>query len=313
MVDLIVSLTTTQFRINKIKPVLTRILDEQVGPTGAPIHLSFRVYLNLPRHLKRHVPDWLPLIEASHRNFIISYCEKDYGPITKIFPLMLNIYNSFNSSCFENYLSLSKVWIVTVDDDILYDVNFVQSVYEVILASPASKSSGSSYAYAFSCVKWNHINNSFNPSVKYTPLKSQSLPSTTSLILEGYMGAIYNLACFYPFTQFIDYVNKSAGQNKDCFRSDDFVISYFLNQNRTIIEQVQTPSWNKTKFWNNQHTIILQYGKDSNALHANNHFFDRYKMAASFLERTHPTSLSDSSKLLENDDDRNPSLPRRLQ
>lgn len=307
MVDVIVSLTTTQARINKMRRVITRILNEQVGPMGASARGSckcaYRVCLNIPVHLKNHVPDWLSTMESSHPNFIIHYCEKDYGPITKLFPLILNRDQFFEPTCSKDSLERGNhTWIVTIDDDILYDVTFVQSVYDVIsMASPnlnlTQNVSTPTFpcAYAFSCVKWNRTKNIFTPTVKYTPLKSQHETTTTSLILEGYMGAIYNLACFYPFTQFIDYVNKSSGKNRDCFRSDDFVISYFLNKKETTIEQVQTPTWNKTKFWNNRRSVLLDYGKDKNALHANNQFFDRYKKAANFIRTIYSTEETTTS------------------
>lgn len=280
-VELVLTMTTTKIRLPKIKPVLVRILKEQtlVDPG------DYKLILFLSSNLKKHVPDWLNEISDSYDNFQIEYCEKDYGPITKIFPFVLNIERLYASEYIKYCVENGTFWVTTIDDDIMYDTKFVKSVMNIVTSS---KNRPNPYnvksAYAFSCVKWDPDTNRFTPSVKYTHLDSYTEQGAKSkLIVEGYMGAIYNLSCFYPFQDFVEYVNTTAGRNKDCFRSDDFVISYFLNHKNTFIEQVSSSDWNKTKFWNNRKRTLTDYGQSQDALHSDNRCFDRYKKVVEYM------------------------------
>ena len=282
-VKLLVTMTTTKFRLSKIKPVLIRIIKEQLEVEIC----SFIMFLFLPMNLKDKIPEWLEEFEKANNNFNIKYCEKDYGPITKLFPFILNLDTFYDSEYINECVNNGSMWITTIDDDILYDTKFIRNIINIISLPKKSKIPENfvNHALAFSCVKWNPTTNMFYPSIKYTPINS-SKDIGQQLILEGYMGVVYNLSCFYPFTEFINYVNNTSGKNQDCFRSDDFVISYFINmKNNTFIEQVFTHEWNKTKFWNDRRNILTNYSQNHDALHSNNSSFERYKKAADHIQK----------------------------
>ena len=75
-VDIVVSFTTTPYRVDKIQLVLNSIKRQSIKPN--------RIYVNIPWKFKRDnsdyvIPEWL----KSDPNIIINRT-KDYGPATKL-------------------------------------------------------------------------------------------------------------------------------------------------------------------------------------------------------------------------------------
>lgn len=73
---IVISLTTIQSRIRFIKPVILSILNQS--------HDFDVLYLNIPRTYK--VRESLRSIDD--KRFVLNFCEKDYGPITKLVPTL---------------------------------------------------------------------------------------------------------------------------------------------------------------------------------------------------------------------------------
>ena len=109
---MIISLTTIPQRINNIKETLNSLINQNVK--------AEKIILNLPEYCKLHkskyiIPDFVK--EMVNKDEIeINYCDRDYGPATKLYPLSIK-YNS---------LGLDKN-IIVVDDDCIYDPNLVKS------------------------------------------------------------------------------------------------------------------------------------------------------------------------------------------
>ncbi len=102
---IVVSLSTTPHRIDKIGPTLDTLLRQ-----NAPIKA---IYLNIPYIFKRNntmykIPDWLLRIPN-----ITILRSKDYGPATKLLGTLANADLPANAI------------IITVDDDVYYPKNLV--------------------------------------------------------------------------------------------------------------------------------------------------------------------------------------------
>ena len=99
----VISLTTIPSRIDKIKPTLISILDQTMKVD--------QIYINIPYFsLKGEeyiIPEWLIKLH----NIKINRVEKDYGPSTKLLPI----------------LKKEKNLIIVVDDDVIYGSRMVEN------------------------------------------------------------------------------------------------------------------------------------------------------------------------------------------
>lgn len=114
------SMTTLPDRIPNIIEPIKHILNQT--------HPLDILYLHIPdrtlRGKKYVLPDnFLRNFDGYPTQIVINYCGKDYGPITKLAPV-LDIEKDPNT------------YIVTFDDDIIADKNLVKILYEKILQYP---------------------------------------------------------------------------------------------------------------------------------------------------------------------------------
>jgi hypothetical protein len=103
----VVMLTTTPERIDKIKVTLNSLLDQTYAPDA--------IYLAIPKisritNKPYPVPGWL----KNHPIIKILYCDKDYGPATKFIPAFLE----------EKENPSTK--IIVVDDDRVYGKSLIE-------------------------------------------------------------------------------------------------------------------------------------------------------------------------------------------
>lgn len=105
---IIVSLTTSPKRIDKIKPVIDCLMNQTTKPT--------LIYLNLPHVFKRDGStfDKIPDFIENNKIIIVNRCE-DIGPITKILPTIEKEKNSKNTV------------IISIDDDILHNDDKIET------------------------------------------------------------------------------------------------------------------------------------------------------------------------------------------
>ena len=103
----VVTLTTIPERIDKITVTLNSLLDQTRSPDA--------IYLAIPKisritNKPYPVPGWL----KNHPIIKILYCDKDYGPATKLIPAFLK------------YKDKPDTKIIVVDDDLIYPVFLIE-------------------------------------------------------------------------------------------------------------------------------------------------------------------------------------------
>ena len=114
--QVIVSLTTTPVRINKIWPTLTSIMLQSVQPE--------KIYLWIPKKFKRFPENEigeLPYFIKDNPLIQVEYIETDFGPASKLLP------------CLQSP-SLQDKKIIVIDDDRLYPRHLIRDLlhYEKI-------------------------------------------------------------------------------------------------------------------------------------------------------------------------------------
>jgi len=111
----VITLTTIPSRIDKIKPTLISLLDQSMKVD--------KIYLNIPYFsLKGEeyiIPEWLTKLH----NITINRVEKDYGPATKLLPIL-------------NKEKLDNPKIIVVDDDVIYGSRMVENYIKNFNGNP---------------------------------------------------------------------------------------------------------------------------------------------------------------------------------
>lgn len=181
--DIIVSLTTTPERIDKIETTLKSILDQSRSPK--------EIRLNIPdfslREKKEYIiPEYIKKLSSVK----IIRCA-DYGPATKLIPSIKSLNNDQN--------------ILVIDDDRLYPRWLVDKLHKLLLKQ-------NDYVIALSgwivpddltdkpTTWWSSI--TFKPPA---PIKSNRLLKKRKVdIIQGYAGYVVK-PCFFNIDQICDY------------------------------------------------------------------------------------------------------------
>lgn len=193
----IISLTTIPPRINKLRGTLASLLIQ-----------SYRVdeiYINIPhtslKGIKYKVPKWLSNLD----NIKINWCERDYGPSTKLLPSLIK----------ENKDTI----IIIVDDDIIYGTKMVEShIYEFY----RRKCKDALTIFGWSINKNLNIIRGVKTFPRYFGIKKVDL-------LAGYSSFLVTPEMFPP--GIFDY-SKAP---KECIYVDDVWISGWLTVNKINI------------------------------------------------------------------------------
>lgn len=188
---LVVSLSTLPSRVNNIKPVLKSILKNTLKPD--------LIYLNIPKFSMREKVEYKinPKNVEFDPKIIVNRIDTDYGPITKLYPVL------------EKETDPDTV-IICIDDDIIYDKNLIQTLYDQSVQNPES------------CIcsrGWSYINlgKTFIP--VFFPLYFVKKVK----ILQCFAGVLYKRSFFENIQKFKKFMNV-----KECFTTDDIIISKFL-------------------------------------------------------------------------------------
>jgi hypothetical protein len=244
----IISLTTSPKRISQIKPSIDRIMEQTILPD--------EIVLNLPHVFKRNGETFgdLPEFITTNPLIKINRCE-DIGPATKILPTA-KLYSD------------PETIIISIDDDILYTPNMIETYLKYSSMFPDVVVSSSS----------NYLR-----SAPPKNINESDLPENTyfSEFLEGYSGVLYK-------KRFLDIIMRDLTDEyifqlpKYCFQSDDFLLSNLLTKNGIPI------------FIINKSDVVehpLEYGEGKDALHhgadetslGNN---DNYDKCAHYMNET---------------------------
>lgn len=192
---IVVSLSTTPHRINKIEPTI-RSLEQQNSLPNA-------IYLNIPYMFKRDkmlyvIPSWL-----KSNKLITVLRTNDYGPATKLLGTL------------EKANLPQNAIIITVDDDAIYPANLIlQLAYKAVLnPKQAIGIIGADIEYD------KHGLIASNSELGFKKIKSADAFVN---ILQGYAGVAYRRSFFKS-----DIFDITTAP-QECINSDDLYISYNL-------------------------------------------------------------------------------------
>lgn len=199
--NIIVSLTTTPYRIDTIKPILESISRQTIQPS--------KIYVNIPWRFKRDdseykIPGWL----KAYPNVVINRT-KDYGPATKLVATL------------EKERDPETI-IITIDDDTIYTKHIVRDLVKQYLYQEVAKNSaitGTAFNFIFL----------IDQDLYY---KSIICPSCDSVIVVGVGSVAYRRSFFKEdIFSFWDRIPLT------CTVSDDLMISaYLLKNNINIVK-----------------------------------------------------------------------------
>ena len=232
-VDIVVSLTTTPYRIDTIKPVLDAILRQSIKPT--------RIYVNIPWRFKREdieyvIPAWL----KTYPNIIINRT-KDYGPATKLIATLEKEHDP-------------KTIIITVDDDQVYPKHAVRDLVKQYLFDSYSKNA---------VITGLGLNFLFfqDAELSHSPVFTGG---TASSIVIGASSAAYKRAFFKD-----DIFLLTENVPLSCFLSDDLMISGYLLANKINIIKASGVFYNLPLIYLRK-TLPSSFTKDALSNGANN-------------------------------------------
>ena len=227
----VVSLTTSPKRLPHIGKVIQTIYSQNVKPD--------KIYLNIPSIFKRtgeSYPDIMPEeLSASFNNIVWNKCGEDVGPGTKLHGTLQVIPED------------EDVWIITIDDDILYLPYTIEM-------------------YARTITTFQPIDPKFAMGLAGFEFRERTISPVLDFgevdILEGYGSACYHRSFFNK--SWTSYLNKCI-ENKDCRLSDDIFISNWLSLRNIKRVNMSAPWISRKLMWANK--CILSYGNESDALH----------------------------------------------
>jgi len=195
----VVSLSTLPSRIKNLDKVIESIFKNKIKPD--------LIYINIPKYSKRekkeyNVPENLKNIERVKINII----DKDYGPITKLYPTLLKEIEP-------------DTIIICIDDDKIYDKNLIKHLLSV------------SKRYEEDCIcvsGWNYLNLGFYALPVSIPINNVV---RNVKILQCYNGVLYK-------RRFFEDDFKDIIKCKECLTTDDILISKYLKYKNIKIKSV---------------------------------------------------------------------------
>lgn len=250
---IVVSFTTTPYRIDKIKPVLDFLFAESI-----PIKT---IYVNIPHIFKRDnipyiIPTWL---QQEVRVKILR--TQDYGPGTKLLGTL------------EQANLPKNAIIITVDDDVQYPKNML-----LYLAYKAKQNP--SFAVGFSGMNphYNKHGQIITDSLGGIGLKSDLRDKAFVSILEGFAGIAYRRKFFD------DKVFNIQNAPRECINSDDLYLSFYLAEKGIPRQVVRTKAMSLDRIaWN------PEVGLQQDALHQlSPRPAERHRACVAFMKEQNP-------------------------
>jgi hypothetical protein len=234
---IIASLTTTPYRIDLIKPTIDSILNQTIPIDAIELNIP-QVFLRTGEIYK--IPDWLSILErdSNYTNCKISiFRTEDYGAITKVAPTLLR------------YKNAEDAFIWSVDDDFVYPVNMLATLYREYIPTKHRLLSHSGGNWTYDSDKLNCIN--------YNTHRMEGVVD----FFEGFAGVLYPPSLIKD-----DFENYVIDTSKllDNRNSDDILLSnYFALQNIKMYN-CYYPYSNNRQFLN---LGKQNYGTNNDALH----------------------------------------------
>ena len=242
--NVIVSMTTTPYRIKHIEAALQSIF--------AQTKQADRIYVNVPSIFEREgTPYTIPESLLRIPKVVVNHCEHDYGPATKLLGV-LNIEED------------PETMVVTIDDDIYYPDNLLETYVKLGQSNPDAVFSPTGFNIQL-----------HRPPGQLIQLNNEHLGRIS--IVEGFGSIAYRRKFFD------DSIYAIKDYPTNCYLSDDLVISNYLEKKRISKLYVRSRKLNRG------HLKLLDIGQNSDALHngANGLCEDnesRYRDAAAYLD-----------------------------
>jgi hypothetical protein len=267
-------MTTTKSRINRIKTVLECLLEKQFDDKEENTCVDFVLRLHLHENIIG-IPKFITQLQLKHPTIFHVITEgKDYGPITKVIPLILDDTISKD---------FKKDWVITVDDDIQYNSAFIEDIHAYVNGIDISKHRP---CFSLSCLNWNIQLNTF--SVCEYDNHQTDVSERNHMVLEGYMGNVFPLDVFYSSgCDFMTYIQNTTLAHLCCFESDDVVLSYFCILKKWPIHQANYQHMNKALFWKKRERFLTRHAMKT-PLHTSNKNFSKYIMACNMIKLEYP-------------------------
>jgi hypothetical protein len=239
------SFTTSPTRIHAIEPVLNRLLS-QTYPCDS-------IHINIPRRFARTGESYTLPAFLNHPKIKLNWFDTDDGPIMKVAGTVRTIPQN------------EDVWIVYMDDDILYPEKMLEYYAKYI-----SKNKKQVYAPC---------------GFTYHPDKVYEWGTYSKIgVPEGYGSVCAHRSFFGP--DFLEYVS-TVTKNKDCRLSDDMVMGWYFEKSRIPIRQLYESDFNDKFILKH---CVMDHGNQEDAIHngASGTFqeqghADKYKRARAFL------------------------------
>jgi len=211
--NIVVSLTTTLDRINKIQPVLKSLYRQSIKPD--------RIYLNISRdrgdgNEKYIIPAWLKTDPK-----VIVNRTKDYGPAIKLIGTLEKEHDP-------------DTIIITVDDNHIYPKHSIRDIVKQYLLGTYK----TNYKLS-SVVTTDGLNILFKPNFELEE-KPITLGDRPSLNVLGSSVVAYKRKFFKD-----DIFSLMDNMPKNCFLSDDFMVSTYLLSKGIGIVKISGISYNK--------------------------------------------------------------------
>lgn len=227
--NIITSCTTSPSRINKMNDTIYTLQKQTVKPS--------KLLLNLPYKFSRTNESYIiPDNFKNNKNITINRLEMDYGPATKLVGAVLKIPKD------------EDTWIVVHDDDQLYFQKLVENYIDYI-----TKVNNKKIGFTVS---------GFNFKTDYTGTISDDFDLSRVQVCEGFMSYCVHRSVFED--DFIPYMNFVL-KNKDCYLSDDLIISNYIAKKDVSIKMINSPNINRGLYWRSG--CLLEYGLQEDALH----------------------------------------------
>ena len=193
----IVSMTTIPSRVKLLPVCLTSIQKQTVPPS--------KIYLHIPLHSSKGEYDWNELnniVQEFSPMVHLNIIDTDYGPITKLLPVLK--------------LNISSENIVLVDDDVVYSPD----IMHILLQGHHLQAVGF---------------RGFSDDFKYiTNVKKP----TEVFYLETYHGVLYKR---HLFTDTIfSFFENTIHHQPECKYTDDLVIGAYIRRNREKLWVIET-------------------------------------------------------------------------
>ena len=220
-----VTMTTSPKRLSRVGGVLATLDLTNVA----------KIYIVLPylygRNKKKYSQKLIARIKKFPKVHILRV-KKDLGPITKMLPVLKKIRDP-------------KALVISIDDDVAYPMGMInEMIYQKIVNSPNCIIEGGE-----SFFRRGDIHNFRN---LWPQIKKKRKPHVD--IVEGWEGIVYNK----KLTD-IKMMQKLSQISKDCFLSDDIIISYVLAKHNICRKEI-----NNDYSYNG---LPLNYGAQADALH----------------------------------------------